>query len=406
MSGVEQSWASHREPPAPPSRRAELRRRRRRRVRQQIAVAVAVLVAGTLGLTWALARGSGPPPAVGVAQERTQRTLLLQLQAPNGTGVTAAVLGIDPASRTGSALLLPADLLVPVPGDGPRPLGRALPTVEPEALRAAVGEALEITVDAGWVLDQPTAVRLVNALGGIEVDMAAPISAGGRVLLPAGRQRLDGARTVALMGYLGPGEQPRARMARLQPVLDGLTAALPPDRGRLQTLLQRLGRRSVSSVPVPELAGLLTGLRGARAGAAFRQLPLPVVPAALPDVPVATRVDPRSARDTVDRVLAGSVAPDARDAGDRVVVLDGVLRPGVAERTRARLVEAGEVVVGVRAAPGTGYPRSQVVHADGDTRELAEDVAAQLGLPDDAVRRGVTGDITDLVVLVGEDLRP
>lgn len=406
MSDLERSWAARAEPLPPLSRRAEQRRRRLRRVRQQIAAALAVLIAGTLGLTYALAGGGSRPPAVAVAQDRTQRTLLLQLQAPNGAGVTGALVGIDTASRTGSALLLPSDLLVPVSGGDPVPLARALPTVAPEALRAAVGEALQVTVDAGWVLDQPTAQRLIDGLGGIEVTMVSPVSANGRVLLPAGRQRLNGARAVALMTYLGPGEQPRARATRLQPILDGLAAALPPDRARLQVLLERLGRRSVSSLPPRELAGLLAGLRGARAGAAFRQLPLPVVPASAPDIASATRVDPRPARQAVDRLLAGSVLPDARRAGNRVVVLDGVRRPGVAERVRARLADAGQVVVGVRAAPGSGYARSQVVHASGDTREEAADVAAQLGLPDDAVRRGQTGDITDVVVLVGRDLRP
>ncbi len=406
MTEVERSWSPRVELVAPPGRRSELRRRRRRQQRQQIAAALAVAVAATLGLTYALAGGSGPPPAVAVAQERTQRTLLVELQAPNGTGTTGVLLGVDAASRSGAALLLPADLVVPVPRRGPLPLGRALPQVSPDDLRSALGDALDVSVDAGWVLDQPTAVRLVDALGGIEVDMEEPIRAGGRELLPQGRTKLDGKRAVALMSYLGPGEPARTRTARLRPVLEGIVAALPSDAAGIAKVLRGLGRRSVTSLPVPELATFLAGLRSASAGVALTYAPLPVVPAALPTAPEVSRVDPRSVRDVVDRLLAGSVAADARTQRNRVVVLDGVQRPGVADRARAVLADAGLVVVGVRDAPSTGYARSQVVHSGDDTGDRAGDVAAALGLPDDAVRRGDTGDIADVVVLVGADLRP
>ena len=123
-------------PPAGTSgRRTELRRRRRRRRILALTVVLALLAAVALGFTAYLVRsGPEPPPPVEQTQ-RTQRTLLVQVLGPGGDAVSTTLFGVDPPARTGAAVLVPAQVLVNVPGSASLPIGRALRTVAPESVR-------------------------------------------------------------------------------------------------------------------------------------------------------------------------------------------------------------------------------------------------------------------------------
>ena len=241
-------------------RRAEQRRQRRRRQVRLVGVLLAVLALLAAGFAVYLARDAPAPPAASVDTTRSQRTLLLQVQAVNGTGVANALLAHDPRARSGAAVLVPPQVLVTVPGTGPLPLGQALSRVPPQGSRDALSDLMGVTVDDGWVLDQPALTSLVDALGGISADVDVPVVQGQSVVLSRGRQQLDGAGAVTLLTFLAPGEQEQARLARVQQVLDGLLQALPPTAPELTTVLRRLGDRSVASAPLPQLAGFLVGL--------------------------------------------------------------------------------------------------------------------------------------------------
>ena len=96
------------EPVAPSGRRAALRRQRRRRRVRLIAVAVGLLAAIAVGFAVYLgARDVPEPMASQPPTERMQTTLSLQIQGPNGAGVANALLAHDPATKTGSVILIP-----------------------------------------------------------------------------------------------------------------------------------------------------------------------------------------------------------------------------------------------------------------------------------------------------------
>ena len=391
-------------------RRAQLRRRRRRRRLQLGAVLLALTVAACAALIyWALQKPTPEAPAAEV-QARTQKTLLLQLRTTNGVAVSTSLLAHDPASGVGGAVLVPRQVILPVPGAGSLPLERAVRTASPEQVRAAVGDLLEIRIDAGWLLDEVALAALVDRLGGVEVQVDAPVlgGPGGRqVLLDVGRQRVDGARAVALLDYLGEGEPEQARLARTQRLLEGLLLALPSSVPQVVPLLEQLGPGSRVSVPLPELASLLVGLANDLRGDQLQFEVLPVVPIDPGDGVTAFRRDVPATRALADRLLEQSLLPGARQAGNRVLVLNGVGTPGLGEKVRPRLIEAGLVFAGSDNAPRFGYPKTQVLVADNspESTQLGLRVARAVGVPDDSVKVGSIGTVADAVLLLGADAK-
>jgi hypothetical protein len=391
------------------SRRAELRRRRRRRQVRLIAAALVLLGLLAAGFAIYLAREAPAPPGAGDQSTRTQSTLLLQVQAEDGTAAASALLAHDPEPQEGAVLLLPPQVLVSVAGAGSLPLGSALGTVPPQSLRDALSDLLGVTVDHGWVLEAPLLARLVDALGGVPVDVDVPVVRGQEVLLSPGAQRLDGARAVEFLRYLAPGEQEQARLARLQEVLDGLIRELPRSQEELTAQLEVLGEGSATTLELPELARFLLGLAEDDDAGQLQYDTLPVLPIDTGGEGVtAFRVDATRLPAVVDRLLAASVPPGVREGGNRVLVLNGVGTPGLGEQVRSRLTPAGFVFVGSRNAPQFGYETTQVLvpEATPEAQALGERVAEALGVPPSSVVTQDFGTVADVVVLVGADFRP
>lgn len=388
-------------------RRAEQRRRRRQRRRRLVGgglvalLLLAVVVAGYL-----VQRAPEPSSAV-EPQARTQQTLLLQVRGQDGSAVASALLAHDEASTAGSAVLVPPQVIVDLPGAGSLPFGQALSTGGPDGPRDALSDLLAVDVDDTWVLESAAFTALVDALGGVQVSVDVPVEVGGQVLAQPGEQQLGGQAALAFAQFLAPGEQEQARLARLQEVLDGVVTALPADPAEVAELLTGLGSDSVVSSTPEELADFLLGLRADGQAQQLQYDTLPVVPIDPGGGVVAFRLDPEAARALVDRLLAQSVPAGARETGNRVLVLNGVGTPGIGDAVRARLVPEGFVFVGSRNAENFDYATTQVLvpEATPEGQALGERVAAALGLPAE-VRTAELGSIADVVVVVGADFVP
>lgn len=388
-------------------RRAELRRARRRRRRRIIAIVVVVALLLASGLLL-IRRGGGDAPKTPIAkQTRTQSTMLFQVQGESGDAVATALLAHDPAGRTGAAVLIPAQVIVTVPGTGALQLGRALKTVPPARSRAAVGDLLGVTVDGGWVVDVPTLAKLIDQLGGIVVDVDVPVVAARVVVLNPGSQRLAGQQAAAFLRYLASGEQEQARLARLQAVLDGVLTALPRSTAQVGTVLSGLGARSNASEAAPTLATFLVGLAADSRSDALQYDTLPVIPIDPGNGVTSFRVDAEATRTMVDRLLAQSVPAGARQTGNRVLVLNGVGTPGIGEKVRGRIVTAGFVFVASRNNASFGVQKTKVLvkEATPEAQAVGEKVAAALGVPLDSVQTAEIGSIADIVVVVGADFK-
>lgn len=391
------------------SRRAELRRRRRRNRVRLVALLVTLLAAGAAAFAVYLAKEAPEPPAAAQEQQRTQRTLLLQVQGENGAAAASALLAHDPETETGAALLIPPQVLVTVPGREQLQLGRALALVPSQGSRDALSDLIGVTVDDGWVLTTPVLTTLVDALGGIPVDVDVPVVRGRTVLLSPGAQSLTGAQAVQFLLYLAPEEQEQARLARLQEVLDGLINVLPRTREELAAQLATLGPRSISTYETPgQLADFLLGLAADDEAGQLQYDTLPVIPIDPGGGVQAFRVDAPKLTAVVDRLLAASVPAGVREGGNRVLVLNGVGTPGLGEAVRAKIVPAGFVFVDSRNAPQFGYAQTQVFvrEATPEAQALGERVAKALGVPATSVARQDFGTVADVVILVGADFTP
>jgi anionic cell wall polymer biosynthesis LytR-Cps2A-Psr (LCP) family protein len=388
-------------------KRAEQRRAKRRQQRRLTAIALAVLVLIAALVVIVRSRGDDAPPTTVAKQGRTQSTLLFQVQGESGDAIATALLAHDPAGRIGAAVLIPSQVIVTVPGTGALQLGRALKTVPPERSRAAVGDLLGVTVDAGWVVDVPTLGHLVDQLGGIVVDVDVPVVTARVVVLNPGSQRLDGEHATAFLRYLATGEQEQARLARLQAVLDGVLTALPKSTAQVGTVLSGLGARSNASESAPQLATFLVGLAGDSRSEALQYDTLPVIPIDPGNGVTSFRVDTDATRAVVDKLLAQSIPPGARATGNRVLVLNGVGTPGVGDKVRGRLVPAGFVFVASRNNASFGVTRTRVLvkEATPQAQAVGEKVAKALGVPLDSVQTAEIGSIADIVVVVGADFK-
>lgn len=391
------------------SRRAEQRRQRRQRQVRRIAAALTVLaVLAVAFAVWLAYDAPEPPGASADPNARTQRTMLMAVQAPDGSAAAASLLAHDPDTADGSVVLLPPQVLVNVPGSGSVAFGRAIRTVPPESARNALADLMGVQVDDHWLLAADGFRTLVDALGGVPVDVDVPVVSGRSVLVSPGPQQLDGARAYAFFTFLAAGEQEQSRLTRVQEVVDGLISVLPPEGPDLAAVLDTLGERSVSSLDPAQLAERLRGLRAAEDEGGLQYDVLPVVDLDPGGGVVAFRLDVEANRALVDRLLAASVPAGVRQSGNRVIVYNGVGTPGLGEAVRSKLAPAGFVLVDSRNAPRFGYAKTQVLvpSATPEAQALGERVAKALGVPAAAVATQDLGTVADVAVLVGADFRP
>jgi LCP family protein required for cell wall assembly len=110
--------------------------------------------------------------------------LFLGIDRRDGTGWacrtdTILVVTVDPASRAAGILSIPRDLQVPIPGHGEDRINTANlwgsmeddPDAGPALLRATIEGSFGIPIDGYLLVDFQTFVKIVDALGGVEVDV-------------------------------------------------------------------------------------------------------------------------------------------------------------------------------------------------------------------------------------------
>ncbi|MFE6778364.1 LCP family protein [Streptomyces sp. NPDC057702] len=224
---------------------------------------------------------------------------------------TAIVLHLSRKRDRATAVSIPRDLMVPIP-HCERPGGKRQKAVfgqfnyafEKAGAACAIRTVERLTgvrIDHHMIVDFDGFKRLVNAVGGVEVCLTAPMrDAKARVDLPAGRQTLDGERALGFVRAryaLGNGSDTQ-RIARQQaflsslvrkvrgngvllnptklyPVLDAATSALTTDPGlnSLRDLYNLV--RGVRDIPSDKVDFLTVPRRAYRHNAARDELVQP-----------------------------------------------------------------------------------------------------------------------------------
>jgi hypothetical protein len=367
-----------------------------------ILLVVAVVVAALAVLN----RGDGAAPQS--AAGRTQNTLLLQVTGDSGLAASSVLLGRDLNTGGATGLLIPARLLTQAPGAGSVSVAETGRLADPATAGAAMSDQFGVIVDGVWRVNREGFAAMVDAAGGVDVDVDAEVAdSQGRILLNPGPQRLDGSSAATYATYLATGEQDASRSARFADVLTALLSAAPADPTGLSTIVAASGGTGTGSgAGLDSVAEFLVPLAVAARGDG---LGLSSVPVKLIDTggsEVSYRLDRPASAEVVASRFNGSLPVSSTGDGARVLVQNGVGTPGLGQIARDKLVDAGLVYVSGGNATEFGRERSAVVIPDatGPSRSLGIDVARALGLPDDAVRLADRGQsVADVVVVLGND---
>lgn len=308
------------------------------------------------------------------------------------------LLSMDRTRQTALMLSIPRDLWVDIPGHGPNRINTAYALGEEDhtggaaLLKQTASNALGVRIDHVVRLDFSVAIRLIDAIGGVEIDVPADIDdplfpdAGygyEPLFIPAGRQHFDGTLALKYM-RTRHGSSDFDRAARQQQVLTAVREKL----SQLDTWSDLLKR-------APELFTQLQGAIATDMNVA-EMIELAQQAREVPDGALHTAVlDGRYVVDYVtpegaqvllplkDRISA--LVTDAFETGlapatpevemARLAVLNGTTQTGLAARTDEFLRGRGFNVVSAGNADHSRYAQTIIIDHAGrpaTVRALAE----------------------------------
>jgi hypothetical protein len=377
-------------------------------------VGLSILVLSLLTFLVAVAMRAGggdtstPTPSPSMAG--TQQTLLIQVRNDDNLGANnmiAAVGGGLPSAQ----LLVPSRLMVDVPGAGQQTLGQSARLLDRSASQDALSDLLAVRIDATLSLSRLALAGMVDFVGGITVTVESPIrevdpATGVETeVVPAGSNALNGSQSAAYALAWQTGDPEATRLAHFSAVITETIRKLPDDQGAVELMLTSLGGSARTTTAAGAVAELLVAMRRdlAADGALVRVLPTTDLQAVTELAVV--RVDLPAAQEAIDTVLP--MARLATDAGSqRVLVRNGVGRPGLGSIARDRLVGAGLVFINGGNADEFGQPRTLILLPDETpaAQALGERIANALQVPASAVEVAPDGqNVAAAVVVLGED---
>lgn len=193
------------------------------------------------------------PPAVRGRAARGVELLLLGVDdtadadRPAEAGMVT-LLHLAGDRKTVHVVAIPPVTVVPVPGEGDRPVGAGLALGGVPLVVQAAEHLLGLRLHHVAVLPLTGLGALTDALGGVPVDNGTAFTSDG-VAFPAGKQRLDGTRAVAFVRSTGRGHV--GRMDAERAYLSGLVDLLV---GRGRPMIDRDALHAVATGVFPRLA--------------------------------------------------------------------------------------------------------------------------------------------------------
>jgi LCP family protein required for cell wall assembly len=165
-----------------------------------------------------------------------QRAVLLGSDARGGEVSRSDTIVV--AKAGGGMLAVPRDTLVDIPGVGEDKINAAYASGGPKLTVETLENLTGVGIDDYVVVNFGGVEEIVDALGGITLEVDSPIRVGiegRRVFIPAGTQEVDGLQALAYVRYRGG---PTADIGRI---------------GRQQKFLRELTRQSTSPAKLPRL---------------------------------------------------------------------------------------------------------------------------------------------------------
>jgi LCP family protein required for cell wall assembly len=186
-----------------------------------------------------------------------QRAVLLGSDARAGEASRSDTIVV--AKAGGGMLAVPRDTLVEIPGVGEDKINAAFATGGPELTAATLENLTGLPIDDHVVVHFDGVEDIVNALGGITLDVDQPIKVGiegRRVFIPDGTQTLGGTEALAYVRYRGGPTADIGRIGRQQEFLRALAreATSPAKLPRLPATASAVWRNIETNMSPPEAA--------------------------------------------------------------------------------------------------------------------------------------------------------
>ena len=330
---------------------------------------------------------------------------------------TMIVLSLDPVNKTAAMLSIPRDVYIDRPGVFTDKINAAYAYGGYDLTRKVVEDLLGIRLNAYALVDFDAFTKIVDAVGGVAIDVKRPVRDESyptpdygveRLDITAGPQLMDG-QTALRFARSRHDTNDYSRAQRQQLVLSALRTRISEGdflRG-LPALVDRVGsavQTNFDPANILPLAQFGTGIDGD----AIRSEVLYPCGGSYPHCELQSSGGDGGFYLIPDRAKIRDLAaalfydPQVKSEGASVEVRSAGARNGVAQSVADRLTERAFVVSNVTDG-ATG--RSAVLVRNGAKRYTANALAAQLGgLPVDTLSGSET-TAADIVVRVGTDFR-
>lgn len=369
-------------------------RRRRRSVPVLVLGIVLALVAAG-GYLWWQRQNSAPAPAA--PPLAADQTLFLSLTTDDGRSAGGLLYLAHRQDAFG--VLVPADVTLDAPRAGTTSI-REAQLAGPDVPGQAVSDATAVPVDGHWVLPFDGLAALVDAVGGITVDVDVPLQVDGVALSP-GEQELTGGQAATYAGWSLTGEPRVGQLVRSGQVVHAVIGALPDHPDQITDVLARASGQT--TLEPADLAAFLARVHTAQADGAFGGSLVPTIAAPTADNPDALALDVPTFTSWVQTATPGLQVHRPGEAG-RVRVMNAAAVEHVQDPARGLLLRDGFTYTFGGAADPI-QPTSIVMFSPArDTRDQALAAATALGLDATAVQS--SDDVPlgqDVVILLGED---
>ncbi|CAB4941869.1 unannotated protein [freshwater metagenome] len=394
------------------------------RTSRRRALIVSGVVIGLLAaivVAWAVIVRPSADPAIAVpstSPTSTQPTMLFQVKSAEGLALDSALLSTGGPSGRANVIMIPSTMALDVATGGTMPFGEIARLPDLAVTADALSDAIGVTIDATVALDTLGLSALVDAVGGVVVDVDVPVMATATdgtdtVLIPVGSgQLLQGPAAAAFATYLAPDEADSARSTRFRAVLERITTQLPSDRTKVEAIFTGLGASAKASVSTGEVADFFVGLRAAVLSddIAYRSLPVTSIDTGgSTSNPAMLSLDNVAAAAMVAELLPGAMRTPGANSQVRVFVENGVGSPGLNTAARTALVDAGFTFVNGRNAPSFDHETTEIVIPDAGAaaRAWGQAIAMALKVPATSVRVASVGQsVADVIVVLGADFIP
>lgn len=319
---------------------------------------------------------------------------------PYSRSDTLMLVSFDPRQRRINAVSIPRDSYAQIPGVPAQKINAAYAFGGPRLTIQTVENLLGVPVPYYVKLGAASFTRIVNALGGIAIDVEKDMQytdtwADLHINLKKGRQVLSGDQIAQYIRYRADSEGDLGRVRRQQKVLQAIFRKLKSPATVLSAprLVQAFSKNTQTNLSAGDL--LTLALFVMRRGADE------VHTATLPGEagPVYVALDEAQMQRIVADMFVGM---DVRTLSSTAVeVLNGSGVPGLARLTATRLERLGFRIVRIDTAQQPAKATTVISHRG--RPEVARALADLLGQPRVTYAPGRGADIT---VVVAPDLRP